>query len=332
MKHIPVYFPMTYLPAAGLNRLAAGFGKTRVYRPADSPLPAAMQAAADQGRLDIATPPAAETDNLAARLETYYAWAAENKGVDLAALKGREAGIPFFGETSVSGIRQNIREMNDPAGRGAKPDPLMEARLFLTMAQELDRQDSELEQSLDNVRAKEDSMMSALLGDADNHRAVEAAMPDTRAADPGAYMTGSRLKAWWQLARQGTGPGNLLVTDSRAVCDFLVERYPGLQRTCPQWVLPRQQPGQASPAAWQAQLLDYLAALIATRADVEPPVNLPAVAPEGPAIHLSTYRLVGLDVSALFAGLDATGSTAAAPGGADNLVICLIVTDGDGGN
>jgi len=321
MKHIPVYFPMTYLPATGLNRLAACFGKTRVYRPADSPLPEAMQAAAQQGRLEIEIPCAAETDKLAALLEAYYAWAVENKGVDLAALKGRETGIPFFGETSVSGIRQNIREMGGPGGQAETSDPRMEARLFLTMAQELDRQDSELEKSLDDVRAKENSMLVALLGDAAHQRDVAATMSGGQETDPGAYMTGSRLKTWWQVAREGSGPGNLLVTDSRAVIDYLVERYPGLQKTGPELVLPRMQSAEAPPAAWQSQLMDYLGELISSQADVNPPASLPAAAP---ALHLSIYRLAGIDAAAFFTGLDVPGGAGSPAAGKFNLVICLI--------
>jgi len=331
MKPIPVYFPMTYLPAAGLKRLSACFGKTRVYRPADSPLPEEMQAAVQQGCLEIETPPLTEPDQLASLLEAYYAWAAENKGVDLAAVKGRETGVPFFGDTTVSGIRQNIREMDEQGAPAATADLLLEARLFLSMAQELDRQDHALEKSLDAVRAKEGSMLVELLGDAERHRAVEATMQDMRVADPGAYMTGSRLKAWWQLTRAGNGSGNLLVTDSRAVRDYLVERCPDLQEIGPELVLPLRQSGEASPSVWQAQLLDYLADLMSTQAEVSPPSDLPAVEPETPAVHLSIYRLAGIDATTFFVGLDAAGRADAAPVGKDNLVICLIVTAGERG-
>lgn len=329
MKHIPVYFPMTYLPAASLNRLAACFGKTRVYRPAESPLPGAMRAAVQQGRLEIETPAVAEPDELAAQLEAYYAWAAENKGVDLAAIKGQDAGTPFFGDNTVSGIRQNIRELGDPGASAETQDPLLEARLFLSMAQELDRQDNDLEESLDEVRVREDRMLLELMGAADHHPEVEAAMQGIAVADPGAYMTGSRIKAWWQLARAGDGPGNLLVTDSRTVCDYLVERSPGLQKTGPELVLPLPPPGESTPAAWQPRLMEHLAALISSQAEVQTPLDLPKVAPETPVAHLSIYRLAGVAPNAFFAGLDAPGTEESTAVGKDNLVICLIVTAGE---
>lgn len=329
MKQIPVYFPMTYLPADGLNRLAACFENTRVYRPADSPLPDNMQAAVQQGCLEIETPPLSEPDPLDSLLEAYYAWAAENKGVDLASVKGRKTVVPFYGDATVSGIRQNIREMGDQGAPAETADPLLDARLFLSMAQELDRQDKALEESLDAVRAKEDSMLVELLGDAERHRDVAATMPGMRVADPGGYMTGSRLKAWWQLTCAGSGPGNLLVTDSPAVRDYLVERCPEFQKAGPELVLPLRQPSAGPPAAWQVQLLDYLAALMSTQAEPNPPMDMPAVDPAAPAVHLSIYRLAGIDATAFFSGLDASKRADAAPVGKDNLVICLIVTAGD---
>jgi len=320
---------MTYLPAAGLHRLSACFGKIQVYRPADSLLPEEMQAAVQQGCLEIETSPLTEPDQLSSLLEAYYAWAAENKGVDLASVKGRETMVPFYGDATVSGIRQNIREMGDPGASVETADPLLDARLFLSMAQELDRQDKALEKSLDEVRAKEDSMLVELLGDAEHRGEVEAAMPGMRAADPGGYMTGSRLKAWWQLASAGHGPGNLLVTDSTAVRDYLVERCPELQKTGPELVLPLRESGAGPSAAWQAQLMNYLTALMSTQAEASPPSDLPTLEPAAPAVHLSIYRLAGIDATAFFAGLDASERADATPVGKDNLVICLIVTAGD---
>ena len=331
MKHIPLYFPMTYLPADGLNRLAACFEKTLVYRPAAGPLPEAMQAAVQQGRLVIETPAKTESDELAALLEAYYAWAAENKGVDLAALKGRDSGIPFFGDATVSGIRQNIRERGEQEDTAETRNPLLEARLFLSMAQEMDERDNELEKSLDEVRAKEDSMLLELLGDADRHPEVEATLQGPVAADPGAYMTGRRIKAWGQLARAGNLRGNLLVTDSRAVCDHLVERTPGLQKIGPDLILPFPKSGGTSPPARQSQLMDYLAALIAGQAGVEPPSDLLDKTSDAPVVHLSIHCLAGVDPNAVFTGLAASGKADAIPSGKDNLVICLIVADGDAG-
>jgi len=290
-----------------------------------------MQAAVQQGCLEIETPPLTEPDQLASLLEAYFAWAAENKGVDLAAVKGRETGVPFFGDTTVSGIRQNIREMDDQGEPAVTADLLLEARLFLSMAQELDRQDHALVKSLDAVRAKEDSMLVELLGDAKRHHDVEATMQGVGAADPGGYMTGSRIKAWWQLTRVGNGPGNLLITDSTAVRDYLLERCSEFQQTGPKLVIPLRQSGEVLPAVWQAQLLDYLADLMSTQAEASPPSDLPAVEPEAPAVHLSIYRLAGIDATAFFVGLDASGRADAAPVGKDNLVICLIVAAGERG-
>jgi hypothetical protein len=328
MKTIPVYFPMTYLSAAAEGRLAACFGQTAVYRPSVRTLPETMQAAVDAKRLVVHTPVKAESDRLAALMKAYYAWAEENKGVDLSVIKGRESRIPFYEDTSISRIRQNIRNMGTEKEKEEARDPVFRARLFLEMAQELDRQNSELERSLDHVRVKEDSMLSDLLGDSGGPGGIETVLRADRVADPGAYMTGTRLQAWWQLARTGPGTGNLLVTDSRSVIETLVEKEPGLKKAGPPLKLPFRQSGDQAPAAWQGRLSDYLAELTSRAEAGDVPADLPVVRAGDAAVSLSFYRLEETDTETLFNSLSAPGDALSAPGPETNLVICLVADEG----
>ncbi len=135
---------MTYLSAAAEGRLAACFGQAAVYRPSDCTLPETMQAAVDAKRLVVHTPVKAESDRLAELMKAYYTWAEENKGVDLSIFKGRESHIPFYEDTSITRIRQDVRNMGSTKEKEPGHDPVFSARLFLEMAQELDRQNSEL--------------------------------------------------------------------------------------------------------------------------------------------------------------------------------------------
>ncbi|MCP3953672.1 MAG: hypothetical protein GY697_15855, partial [Desulfobacterales bacterium] len=277
MKSIPVYFPMTYLSAAAESRLSACFPQTVVYRPSDRTLPEAMQSALDADRIKVQTPVAAESDRLAELMKAYYAWAEENKGVDLSVFKGRESRIPFFEDTSISHIRQNIRNMGNAGVKEAAGDPVFRARLFLEMAQELDRQNSELERSLDDVRVKEDSMLADLLGDAGDPGGIKTVFRADSVADPGAYMTGTRLQTWWQLARNEPVPGNLLVTDSPAVIAYLVEKEPGLKKAGEPLRLPFRLSGNQPAAVWQDRLLDYLVQLTSPADAGDLPADIPAV-------------------------------------------------------
>ncbi len=319
---------MTYLSAAVESRLAACFGQTAFYRPSDRPLPETMQAAVDADRLVVHTPIKAESDRLAELMKAYYAWAEENKGVDLSVFKGRESRIPFYEDTSISKIRQNIRDVGSERKKAEAGDPVFKARLFLEMAQELDRQNSELERSLDDVRMQEDSMLADLLGESGDPGGIESAFRAASVADPGAYMTGTRLQAWWQLARKGPVPGNLLVTDSRAVIEYLIEKEPGLQKTGLPVKLPFRPTGDQVPEDWQGRLLEYLVQL-ASQADAgNAAVDIPAVKAGEAAVRVTFYRLEKTDTETFFNGLGEPVDALSVQGQEENLVICLVTDEG----
>ena len=324
MNTIPVYFPMTYLSPGVEKMLAACFARTAVYRPSDRPLPETMQAAREADRLVVLTPVDTDSARLAELMDAYHAWAAENKGVDLAALKGRQTGIPFFEEASISRIRQDIKKMGSGVREVKAADPLFEARLFLEMAQALDHHSSDLEQSLDDVRIKETSMLADLLGDADTHPEISATFPGGDAADTGAYMTGTRIQAWWRLARTGAGPGNLLVTDSRAVIEHLVETRTGLEKI-EQFRLPQGPASDPDRAAWQDRFLKYLVRLSAGE-DPGRPEEMPAAGAGEAVVRLTLYRFQGGGAASVFGRLEDSAHAGPAPGTPADLLICLAET------
>ena len=329
MKTIPVYFPMTYLSAAVESRLSVCFGQTALYRPSDLALPETMQAAVDADRLVVHTPVVAESARLAALMKAYYAWAAENKGVDLSVFKGRESRIPFYEDTSISKIRQNIRDVGSETEKTEAGASVFKARLFLEMAQELDRQNSELERSLDDVRQQEDSMLADLLGAAgDTGGGIEPAFQAAGVADPGAYMTATRLQAWWQLARKGPVPGNLLVTDSRAVIEYLIEKEPGLQKTGPSVELPFPTTGDQVSADWQDRISEYLVRLTSQADAGDVSANLPAAKAEDATVCLAFYRLEKTGTEAFFNRLSEPGESLPGQSPEKNLVICLVADGG----
>ncbi len=329
MKTIPVYFPMTYLAAAAESRLAACFGQTALYRPSDRTLPETMQAAVDTGRLVVHTPVVDESDRLIELMKAYYAWAAENKGVDLSVFKGRESRIPFYEDTSISKIRQNIRDVGSEMEKAEAGDPVFKARLFLEMAQELDRQNCELERSLDDVRQQEDSMLADLLGDTgDTGGGIETAFQVAGVADSGAHMTGTRLQAWWQLARKGPVPGNILVTDSPAVIEYLIENEPGLQKIGPSVKLPFRTTGDQVPADWQDRLSEYLVRLTSQADAGDVSANLPAAKAGDATVGLAFYRLEKTGTEAFFNRLSEPGETLSVQSPEKNLVICLVADEG----
>ncbi len=171
-------------------------------------------------------------------------------------------------------------------------------------------------------------MMSDLMGASGGSGGIETAFRADSAADPGAYMTDRRLQAWWQLARQGSGTGNLLVTDSRAVIEYLIEKEPGLKKAGLPLKLPLRQPGDQAPAGWQGRLADYLVALTSRAEAGDVSADLPAVRAGEAAVSLSFYRLEETDTATFFNSLSAPVDALSAPGPETNLVICLVRDEG----
>ena len=327
MKEIPIYFPMTYLPPAGLLVLSACFGQVAVCRPSNRELPETMQAAVDQGSLVVFTPVDAENDRLNELMDAYYAWARENNGVDLAFYKGRDVHIPFFEDTSVSNIRQSIRDMDPGAAGEAAADPVFEARLFLEMAQALDSQNKELEQSLEQVRDKEKNMLGDLLGDSESHPDIGKVPPFIPAGDPGAYLTARRLQAWGRLFQAGSVPGRILVTDSQVVMEHLVERQPALERLEETIVLPLPRSGdETTDDDWQGRLRDYLLQVI-ERPEADRLPELPVAEQGAPALRITLFRCARTDAGALFGHQTEPPDTGAVPDSGRNLLICYVAIE-----
>ena len=327
MKEITIYFPMTYLAPSGLSILSACFGQVAVCRPSNRDLPESMQAAVDQGRLLVFTPVDAENDRLNELMDAYYAWARENNGVDLAFYKGRDSHIPFFEDTSVSNIRQSIRDMDpgEAVGEDAA-NPVLEARLFLEMAQAHDCQNKELEQSLAQVRGKEKDMLVDLLGDSDSHPDIGKVSPFIPAGDPGAYLTARRLQAWGRLFQAGSVPGRILVTDSQAVMEHLVEKQPALEELEETIALPLPSSDDKTTEDWQGRLKEYLFQLI-EKPEADRPPELPVAEQGAPALRLTLFRWARADAGALFDHQMEPPEAGAAPDSGRNLLICYVAVE-----
>ena len=323
MKNIPVYFPMTYLSAPVESMLAACFRQIVVYRPSDRTLPEQMQAAVDSGRLAVRIPVEKENERLLGLMDAYYSWAEENRGRDLAFFKGAQSGIPYFGDTSISGIRQKIREISSESEKNESADPIFEARLFLEMAQALDRQNSELERSLDDLSVKEESMLDALLGNGQKDRDIAPVKRSGSPADPGGYMTAGRIQAWWKLAREDPEPCNLLVTESRAVIEYLIETGSGLEKTGVVDSVPIRPVNGRDFSVWRERFLGYLLQLVSTPDTKAGVPDIPAAVPGESAVTVSVYRSeagAGVFFNS-FSDLDAGVPD---PGPGERLVICLV--------
>jgi hypothetical protein len=177
--------------------------------------------------LDIRIPVKYDRDKLDAILKQYRSWANSHQGSEMAFLKARADKIPFFDETSTGQIMADIKAKGERQNRSPKkPDLLLNAALFLHLAQEYDMQHLTLTQDLRTIEAMEQDFMKDLKGE--NHANDEEIVLEKtlEVYDPGHYMPKERINAWARIMKQDQQGSGLYVTTSRSVFEFLTDSTP----------------------------------------------------------------------------------------------------------
>ncbi len=186
-----------------------------------------MQKWEKSGILDIRIPVKYDGDKLDAIIKQYRSWANSHQGSEIAFLKSRADEIPFFDETSTRQITADIKSKGDRQNRSQeKPDPLLNAGLFLHFAQEYDMQNLTLSQDLQAIEIMEQDFMKDLKGEnqpLDEEIALEKTL---ETHDPGHYMTKERIHAWTHLMQHDQQDPGLFVTTSRSVFEALIDSTP----------------------------------------------------------------------------------------------------------
>ncbi|UCF93220.1 MAG: hypothetical protein JSW39_03405 [Desulfobacterales bacterium] len=225
----PIYFPLTYLAPTIGTALTGYFRQVIVYRPAMGNLPEEMQRMAENGGLEVRMPMRGDEQRIETALQSFQSWARlhhgpHGRGKDFLKYCGRT--VPFFDDTSASQIIADIKR-SPPQGSAVAPsDRLFCARLFLALAQEYDRQSYEIERDLRRYDQLAQGLINDLKGEDELFIAGSRRKADLRSEDPAQSMFMERLEAWACLMRNDSAPGGLFVTNSRLVCEHLIESTP----------------------------------------------------------------------------------------------------------
>ena len=223
---IPAYMPFTYLPESTASVLTRLVGPMVVYQPTKKNIPDGLRTSASQGLVEIRVPVTHDDDRVCAALAEFTEWmrmnpAASTPGAGF--FSARQAEIPFFDETAVNRIRSEINRYRSPGPRADQSEAEFSARLFLAVAQENDLATDHLDHDLNRFNALENDFLETLT-DADDAGFPRKAYGETLwREDPGAKLTGQRIRAWFKLAAADAEPPDLLVTTSASVMDTLVE-------------------------------------------------------------------------------------------------------------
>ena len=294
----PIFFPFTYMPEPTAAALSAVFRRVGLYRPSETPLPETVQRHADAGFLEIRTPVGGDEDGLRRAAADYRAWAERHSGSPLAFFKSQQGQIPFFEESSLSRIRSDIKRGAGERTDDASADPVFGARLFLSVAQDFDREQWEVNRGFADLRDLEASLLKSIHGE------QEAGGPSATAPveDLGRHMTDRRLWAWSCLWAGDPAADALLVTDSREIFDVCLEPLfdsPALERFDIDW------PVETAARKRRDDLLQFLEDLSAGKTDPPAAPALPDETGNRMALHLFRANGMGpLDVMSGAAGGD----------------------------
>lgn len=227
------YMPFTDMEDRFLNKLTAALGTVTVYCPSSGMVSDHMLAAAREKRLDLRSGHGIRADHLARAVQEFKTWADEYGGdiSDLAGLtKSMQGRPPLFDDSSPTSIGDQIRHFGEKKPQEAA-DPVFQAALFLSMAQEFDQQQVAASRDLGDVLGMERAMLARLAGDDQDLEEGFGPEPDAGLAagigDAGAFMTDKRVRSWAELACRDTGPRSfiLYITSSPAVLEYLLDHF-----------------------------------------------------------------------------------------------------------
>ena len=222
----PIYFPFTYISEPVLEALSAFFKQIIVYQPSSLNIPESMQKQADSNLLEIRIPVKGDENKIDNIVKDYKSWANIHQGSEMAFFKTKPDMIPFFGEFSTSQIKADIKKKEQKQQNEKKQDSLLNARIFLHMAQEFDSQNWEINKALLLSEEKTLDLIDNLKGE-DELSFKGNDREKTLKIDPQSeYMTPDRIIAWTHMLQYDRDASNLFITNSRSVVENLVEKTP----------------------------------------------------------------------------------------------------------
>ena len=301
----PVYFPFTFMTTPVCQTLAACFRQTAVYQISSTKIPGEMQQFEKSGILDVRMPVKYDGDKLDTILKQYRSWANSHQGSEMAFLKARAHEIPFFDETSTRQIAADIKSKGESQNRSQeKPDPLLNAGLFLHLAQEYDMQNLTLTEDLQAIEAMEHDFMKDLKGesqDLDEEAALEKRL---ETHDPGYYMTKERVHAWSRIMQRDQEGSGLYVTNSRSVFEFLIDSTPEAQLVDVLDAIPVVDNEVEELETWRDELMKHLEMLtiVVWIAKTDPIITAPEIPGCETTVSLTLYIVPGKTPREFFAG------------------------------
>jgi len=262
----PIYFPFTYISKPVAKVFGACFKQIVVYQPLNQKIPDKMRKCAESGILDIRIPVRGDEKKLNAIVKDYINWAnlhEGGKGMHTVFFSAGKDTLPFFDETSMYHIKADIKKKMEAKQSQNKTDPLFDARIFLTIAQEFDMQNMELYGELKSVEKMEQDFLANLKGEYEALYQKAIGGDVLFKDDPGDYMTSERFEAWARLyihdqAQNNQDLSSLFITSSRAAFEYLIDKTPEAKKIIGFDSIPMYEDGKEDHEKWKESLMEYL--------------------------------------------------------------------------
>ncbi len=307
----PVYFPFTYISKPVYDALSACFQRTVIYQPASFTVPETIRSWGEKGLLEVRIPLRSDEEKLAAVLKDYKELARlhrDARGLKNAFIRSLRESLPFFNEVSSSQIKEDIKRNIQQRTLQAKVDPVFNARLFLSMAQEFDLENERLRRDFRSIVAMENDILKNIHGQEGDVHAIAGKIGGdaTINEDTAAYMMPERFQAWFQIMyfdlQHGGDRSNLFVTSSRSALNHLLDSTGGAEEIFKIEPIAADERKGAGIEVWQKKLTDHLQKLTKVSRPLPDVIKMdppPAKACELSA-SLTVYIVPGETPGALF--------------------------------
>lgn len=276
-----VVFPFTFLPRKKAAWLSDLLGPFTLIQPSEHLHVEKAQMQQD-GLLQLKTPVLDKEQAIRSRIQACHGFHQGNPQNDMAFLKAL-AFQRLDDETLSARIRSAILRYGQKTDTPS--DPVLEAMVFLTLAEEFDMQAQAIEEDMKRVDDLERDFLKKLVADDEEApKDLLASTADLRAEDPEPHLPDERLRAWSLLA--GQDPSSLpsvWLTTSRLVMESLIEVLPEPTKSIQRIVLPDpEQEESASLERWRRSCTCRIRALVnGDHGKVNEPEDLTVQFPKG---------------------------------------------------
>jgi hypothetical protein len=296
-----------------MEAVQACFSPVVLYQASATDIPPPLREWEKRGQVELRVPVPTDEGKLASLLTDFRNWAdlhRDKRGIDLAYFRTHKDRWPFFDETSGAWILADIK------GKSRTETPsyetrLLNARLLLYIAQEMDINNDSLVTDLQRADEMEQTLFRHLRGD-EVIPSQETGALQVAPGEGADYMLKERIGAWALLAvadavQRGPDASGIFVTASRSAAEYLTESGPAAVKVFEAAGVPVDSSRSEILEGWRRGLLECLIDLVHAEQAADAADNLtwpPVPTVDGPAggATLRVYLFPGLSSGALLRG------------------------------